>query len=82
MKALAYQLQLLSSPEAADVRPTEIADSSAAYKPESKASSYASKYGSGFMIPDAPAPQPANENKLDNTAEVQKQNVQASSPRP
>lgn len=72
----------LSSPEAADVRPTEIADSSAAYKPESKASSYASKYGSGFMIPDAPAPQPANENKLDNTAEVQKQNVQASSPRP
>ena len=62
-------------------RTTEIVDSPTQYKTESKAASYANKYGGGFMIPEQPtsAPTAANDNKLDEPAPAQPQN---SSPRP
>ena len=72
----------IKEPMAIQKRPTSIADEAAQYSTESKASSYAKKYGGGFMIPDEPSTPPtaANDNKMES--EKQHKNVQASSPRP
>lgn len=70
-------------PMATAQRPTSIVDEATPYAIESKASSYAKKYGGGFMIPDAPATPSANDNKIeDPSVTQQRNNVQASSPRP